>query len=322
MSGRAARVAVLGAGGMGSAFAASLARAGHDVQLIGRGGAHIEAIARAGLTVRPPTGPEYTVPVTARVHGAQAPAESADLLIVLTKTFDTGPAVESAAHALSPDGVAVSLQNGLGTDEPLAKAFGGERSLVGVTTVGAARQEPGVISLSAMTAAGQTLTEFGLTGLAAGADRGAETAALLTAAGLPAVFRPNVADALWGKLAMAVMSPVSAVARSTVGNVWRHPAGRELVRQMFDEVVLVAAAEGVVLEAESAWAHAVATFEGTGEHYTSMCTDVMLGRPTELPAMAGEVARRGARRGLDLPAHQVVLRMLAIMDVTAGEDQS
>ncbi|HEX3956529.1 MAG TPA: 2-dehydropantoate 2-reductase [Trebonia sp.] len=316
-----ARVAVLGAGGMGSAFAAYLARDGHDVQIIGRGGPHIEAIARVGLTVRPPTGPEYAAAVTARVHGSQAPPASADLLIVLTKTFDTGPAAESAAHALSPDGVVVSLQNGLGNDEQLATVFGGERALVGVTTVGAARQEPGVISLSAMTAAGRTLTEFGLTGVCAGAARGAELAGLLTAAGLPAVFRPNVEAALWGKLAMAVMSPVSAVLQRTVGQVWRHAAGRELVRQMFDEVVQVAAAEGVLLNAESAWTHAVSTFEGTGEHYTSMCTDVMLGRPTELHSMACEVARRGARRGLDLPAHQVVLRMLATMDVTAGEDQ-
>lgn len=311
-----ARVAILGAGGMGSAFAALLARSGNDIRLIGRGGAHAKVVARDGLTIRPAGGREYTVGMPVHVHGAQAPDASIDMLIVLTKAFDTETAVSSVAHALGQDGVVVSLQNGLGNDEVLAKTVGGERALAGVTTVGAAVQEPGLVSLSPMTAAGQTLTWFGMTKVATGAAHGRELAELLTGAGLPAQFLENVEAVLWEKLALAVMSPISAVMRSTVGNVWRHKEGRELVRQMFDEVVRVAAAEGVQLDAEHAWGRAVQTFEGTGEHYTSMCTDVMLGRPTELSSMAVEVARRGARHGLDLPAHEVMLRILASMDVS------
>src|SRR5689334_20046550 len=137
------RIAVLGAGGMGSAFAAFLARAGADVVLAGRGSAHIRALAEAPLRVLPPDGE----PWTARRPGAGGPGDlapsSVDVLVVLTESFDTASAVAGVAHALAPEGVAVSLQNGLGNDAVLSDAVGGDRSLVGVTTVGATLQEPG-----------------------------------------------------------------------------------------------------------------------------------------------------------------------------------
>lgn len=308
-------VAVLGAGGMGSAFAAFLAEAGHEVLLVGRGGAHIEGVAASGLLVRPPGGAPYRTKVVACTHASQVAAGSVDVLIVLTKTFDTAAAAHGAAHVLAPGGVAVSLQNGLGNDRVLADVFGAERALVGVTTVGAARQEPGEISISPLTADGCSRTHIGATRVATGAARGPDVAALLTAARLPTEYVDDIEKAIWEKLAMAVMSPVSAVLGSTVGNVWRHDAGRDLVRSMFDEVICVARSEGVAVGAEAAWLHASTTFQGTGEHYTSMCTDVMKGRPTELHAMAAEVARRGAEHGLPLPVHDVVLKLLRVLDV-------
>jgi 2-dehydropantoate 2-reductase len=300
---------------MGSAFAAFLADAGHEVLLVGRGGTHIEAVAATGLLVRPPEGVPYRAQVVACTHASQVDVGSVDVLIVLTKAFDTAAAARAAAHVLAPGGVAVSLQNGLGNDRVLADTFGAERALVGVTTVGAARQEPGEISISPLTAQGSSQTHLGATRLATGSARGAEVAALLTAARLPAEHVEDIEKAIWEKLAMAVMSPVSAVLGSTVGNLWRHDAGRELVRSMFDEVISVARSEGVGVEAEAAWRHSATTYQGTGEHYTSMCTDVMKGRPTELHSMAAEVARLGAAHGLSLPVHDVVLKLLRVLDV-------
>src|SRR3954454_12414893 len=143
------RIGVLGSGGMGSAVAAFLARAGADVVLIGRGSAHIRAVAAGPLRVLPPDGEPWTARVPAAVGPDDLAPSSVDVLVVLTKTFDTTAAVAGVAHALAPDGVAVSLQNGLGNDAVLSGTVGGNRSLVGVTTVGATLQEPGTISVSA-----------------------------------------------------------------------------------------------------------------------------------------------------------------------------
>ncbi|MBP2369400.1 ketopantoate reductase family protein [Pseudonocardia parietis] len=308
------RVGVLGAGGVGSALAAMLHRAdpAAGAVLIGRPGPHLDRIARHGLRVRPAGGPEWVTHPDARPADA-VPAGSLDVLVLLTKAFDGAAAVAGTAHLLAPGGVAVSLQNGLGNDAVLAAEFGGARALAGVTTIGAARQEPGEVAVAAGTAAGRSLTHVGPLGQAcAPAECAARVAGVLSAAGLPCVAVTDAAAQVWGKLAMAVMSPVSAVLGLPVGAVWAQPDGRALVRAMFDEVVTVAAGDGVVLDRDAAWAHAAATFEHTGEHRTSMCDDVLAGRPTELDAMAGAVERRGRAHGLDLPAHTAVLRLLRI----------
>lgn len=311
----AERVGVLGAGGMGSAFAAFLGRAGRDVVLIGRDSEHVRAVARNGLTVRPPDAPPWLIAVDACAHAADLDPGSLDALVVLTKAFDAELATRSAARALASDGVAVSLQNGVGLDRALAAAVGGARSLVGTTTVGATLQQPGEISISSATAAGRSQTHLGQLGAAAGGRRAADVAALLTAAGLPAAAHADVGPHVWGKLALAVMSPVSAVLRTTVAGVWASDEGRSLVEDMFDEVVAVASARGVNLDRDQAWAHACCVFEGTGEHYTSMCTDVMKGRRTELASMAGAVRALAADAGIPVPAHSVVIRLLAAAGV-------
>lgn len=309
------RIGVLGAGGMGSAFAAFLARAGTDVVLIGRGSAHVRAVAQGPLRVLPPDAPPWTVEVPAAVGPDEVAASSVDVLVVLTKAFDTASAVSGVAHTLAAGGVAVSLQNGLGNDVALGGVLGGDRSLVGVTTVGATLQEPGTISISASTAAGGSLNHVGAMGRATATHRADDVAAVLTAAGLPTVHADDVAVPLWGKLALSVMSPISSVLRLTVGRVWATAQGRTLVEQMFDEVIAVAAAQGVALDRDSAWAHACRVFAGTGEHYTSMCTDVLKGRPTELGSMAGAVRRLAEQGGIPVPVHATVLSLLGALGV-------
>ena len=312
----AGRLGVLGAGGMGSAFAAHLARSGADVVLIGRGSAHVAALAQHPLRVDPPDGPSWSVEVPVARHASDVPAGSVDALLVLTKAYDLPEAVASAAHVLAVDGIAVPLQNGLGTDVPTADVFGDKRVLVGITTVGAARQGPGRISVSTATATGASVTDIGTTGRAKGPiPRGRELAAALTAAGLPTQVSPRIDELIWGKLALAAMSPLSSVLRVTVAAVWRSPEGRALVERMFHEVADVAEAEGVRLDRSRAWAHAAQTFAGTGAHYTSMCTDVRNGRRTELSSMGGAVARLGAEHGIPVPAHDTVLGLLAVAGV-------
>ena len=241
------------------------------------------------------------------------------MLIVLTKTFDTAAATAGVPTPSTPDGVAVSLQNGLGNDTAVAGAVGECASLVGVTTVGATLQEPGTISVSASTAAGDSLTPRRRHGRrrppsigrrrGRGPDRGRPAASHV----------PDIAVPVWGKLALAVMSPVSSVLRMTVGRVWSTPDGRALVEQMFDEVVAVAGRpRGRARPATQAWAHASRVFAGTGEHYTSMCTDVLKGRPTELAAMAGAVLDLATCAGIPVPVHATVLSMLRAQGVVGA----
>ena len=309
------RIGVLGAGGMGSAFAGFLAVAGEDVVLVGRSVEHIEAITSTGLAIEGIAGNRVVrFEATADPSGVDA----LDALVVLTKTFDTTIAVEAVAHALKRNGVVVSLQNGLGNDAPLARAFGIDRSLIGVTTVGAQRHEPGRITITPATAEGASRTTFGPPARravsAAARAAGNELARRLTLAGLPSDYHDDVIVDVWGKLALAVMGPISAVLRRSVVRVWERPDARSLVRAMFDEVVDVAIAAGVALDRESAWEHAVRTYEGTGDHTPSMCADVLHGRRTEIDAMAGEVGRRGRTLGVPTPVHDTITSLIRAVE--------
>jgi 2-dehydropantoate 2-reductase len=300
---------------VGSAYAAFLARAGCDVVLIGRGSAHIQAIAARGVTVRPPQGDAWTVEMDTWLHATQVPEQSIDLMLVLTKAFDTTSAVASVAHGLTSDGVVMSPQNGLGCDAALAQAVGSERSLVGVTTVGATLQEPGHISISSATAAGDSLTHVGTTALATGEHRAGQLVALLESASLPAIHSPQVEVPIWEKLALATMSPVCALLQRTVAHIWSTAEGRHLVRALFDEVLAVAASQGVLLDPAATWAYSSSVFEGTGDHFTSLAIDVANGRRTELSTMAGGVHRLGVEAGIPVPAHGALLDLLGVLGV-------
>lgn len=313
------RIAVVGAGGMGTAVAAFLARAGAEVLLIGRTRPHIEAITASGVVVDQPDGTSFTAHPEATADPASVAPGSMGALVVLTKTFDTDEAAAATAHVLAPGGIAVSLQNGLGNELVLARHFGTERSLPGVTTIGAQRHEPGRITVSPSTAASASITHMGgprVTDRAAALAQASWLADVMTAARLPTHAAADADQDIWGKLALAVMGPASAVLRRTVGDTWSQPDARALIREMFDEAVAVAAAEGVALQPDSAWAHAVRTYEGTGGHMTSMCTDVVHGRRTEIDAMAGEVVRRAERWGIDVPVHRTVVRMVHVLEAT------
>ena len=298
---------------------AQLARAGEDVVLIGRTRPHIDAIIRSGLKVERPDGSWFLAHPKATAEPSTLGAGSVDAVIMLTKSFDTAEASQATAHVLASDGLAISLQNGLGNEITMAASFGVERSLPGVTTVGAQRHEPGRITVSASTALDASISHIApprVDDPAAALGRAAAIAAHLSAAGLPTEVKADGRHDIWGKLALAVMGPVSAVLRRTVADTWTQPDAKALVRAMFDEVLEVSAAEGVRLDPDAAWRHAVDTYEGTGTHMTSMCTDVVMGRRTEIEAMAGEVARRARARGIAVPVHDTVVRMIRVLERT------
>ena len=118
-----ARVAVMGAGAVGSYFGGMLARAGVDVTLIGRP-AHVEAIRRDGLLLDTTTFRERV-----RVNASTDPAAvaNADFVLFCVKTTDTEIASRTLAPHLAPGAITVSLQNGVDNVGPNPRGVGHRR---------------------------------------------------------------------------------------------------------------------------------------------------------------------------------------------------
>ena len=225
------------------------------------------------------------------LQGGERPV---DVAVICTKTFGTAWAAEQAERILPPQGLAVTIQNGLGNEETIAERVGAERASAGVIYVGAALKPDG-----SLFATGPGRIELGrdprLDALADALAHGGMT--------VTRVDDPRLA--VWKKvLVNAAMNPTTAVFRITNGELAVHPAGAALADGIAREAAWVATASGAAIaedEGVAAWRTIAATL---GANRSSMLQDVEAGRRTEVEAINGAVARAGERVGIDAPLNR------------------
>ena len=136
------KVAVLGAGAMGSMFGGLLGEGGLEVTLIDIWAEHVAAVQQSGLRLLGDSA-ERSVPVKATTRPAEA--GEADVVLVHCKSHHTVQAVEAARSLFGADTVAISFQNGLGNEEMIGSVIGIERVLGGTTAQGASMVGPGAV---------------------------------------------------------------------------------------------------------------------------------------------------------------------------------
>ena len=304
------RIAIVGAGAVGSVYGALLARGGHEVTLVDVAAERVEAINRDGIVLTGTAGDEPAVRAAASTDVAAA--GGAEAVLVLVKAYATAAAAQSLAPHLADDAIAVTLQNGLGNDRALAAELGPARVVAGATTVGAELLGPGRVAASPSALGGGSLTSLGAP--AAGSPARAATERLadaLNGSGLPAELRDDVELVIWRKLAFtASMGPLCALLRCSVADALDSEPGRRALRRMFDEVVAVGAARGVALDAAGLWEQALATWRGIGPHRPSLLVDLEAGRPTEIDALSGAVAALAAEHGVPAPAAELAAALV------------
>jgi len=265
--------------------------------LVGTWAAAREAIARRGVVVHDAEGSW-----TARV-GSVDPAEAptgAPLALVLVKSHQTSTAAALLARVLAPDGLAVTLQNGLGPRETLAARLGPGRVGVGVATIGARLLAPGEVRV----AGGRILlgeSERTLSAIRGLAER-------MRAGGLDVATTPEPRAAIWAKLAAnCAINPLTALHGITNGALLEDPEKSALLVAAAREVGAVAEAAGVKIEGDAgAFAQRVA--RETATNRSSMLQDLERGAPTEIDALCGAVAALGRRLGVEAPVNERLWR--------------
>ena len=304
------RIAVIGAGAMGSLFGSLLAAVA-PVVLVNHRKAHIDAINAKGLSVEGPDG-SCRVQRLAAVSDPKALGERFDLAIVFTKAGQTRAAAETAARLLKPGGVALSLQNGLGNREVLAEVLGPRRALVGVTSQGATLVGPGHVRH-----AGDGPTWIARAGpperVAAAVCR------LFNAAGIQTELADDADALVWGKLIVNVgINALAALLRVPNGVLAAEPACQGLMAQAVAEAVAVAHARGIALPYPDPLAHVKAVCRRTAQNRASMLQDVLRGAPTEVAVINGAVARLAGELGLAAPVNTLLTALVAALEATAA----
>ncbi len=314
--GPAPRIAVVGAGAIGSVLGGLLAREGQDVTLIGRP-AHVEAIQQQGLRIDGVHG-AFTVPVAARESLDFRP----DLVLLTVKAQD----VADACRQIQPWAAGVplvALQNGLRSDEIAASILGAENIIRCVVFFEASYLEPGRVTY---------LAEGSLVlGGPPAADpaRMGQIQALLRPA-LPVTVTDNIVGAKWTKLlANAMGNSLDAMTGLSLAVGMRHPGLQRIGVRLLREGLAVAQAAGVRLEplpgfpvvafkailgsplpVASAFLGRAVRKGRSADSMTSTLQSLRRGRRTEIDYLSGEIVRVGRELGLPTPCTALAVELV------------
>ena len=298
------RIAVIGAGAVGSYIAGLLARHGDVVKLLARG-AHLDAVRRDGLFVRTPA-ESYTVALDA-TDDPDALIGS-DYALVTVKGYHLGE-IAPVLRLLAGHGTAmVPLLNGVDIADRMAE-FGVPRGLIveGLITVSVVRTAPGVVECRTpfqRTTIGETNGELSarVVGLATALDQ----------AGITTSVSREIRLDLWRKFAfLASMAAACGLERAAIGKVLSSAAGHELLSAALHEVIAVGSAVGVVWAAEDEVKTRAALESLPPSMKPSFLVDIENGRPTEVDTLSGTIVRLGRQHGVETPVHARVVRELS-----------
>jgi 2-dehydropantoate 2-reductase len=316
------RLVVVGAGAIGSLFAARLASHGEHPLLVGRP-PEVDAIRARGLEVV--DGASARFPVDARTH--LPPRTPADLVVLAVKSFDARQAAMEVAQAVAPPTVVLALQNGLGVDEWVREGLtaGGwpaDRGEVvqGVNSVPATLLRPGVVRAAG---SGELVLPEPGEGLRLDALRA--FAKHLEGPTVTVRWTDHIQREVWRKLLVnAAINPVTADHRVVNGALLREPL-RAQAEQLLREAQRAAALAGYPFTDDEADRELWKVVRATAENRSSMLQDLDRGRPTEVEAISGAVLAEGRRHGVELPATERALRRIrerAARGGSAGSGQS
>ena len=189
-----------------------------DVTLIGHWPEQIRALREGPLRFVGLDGQEAAIPV--RVAAGVGDVPPCDVALILTKASQTAASAAETAQVLTADGVAVTLQNGLGNRETLAAAVGPGRATQGVTLQAASLRGPGVVVHG-----GEGPTHLAERWPGDPAIRA--LAELLARAGFETHVAADVEALLWSKLVVnAAINPLTALLRVPNGALLESPAAR------------------------------------------------------------------------------------------------
>jgi len=304
------KIAVLGAGAMGSVIGGLLAKAGNEVTLIDVWKPAVDTINAGGLKIEDKAGTTETIKLRATEDPRSVGV--AEMVLVFVKCYQTETAVRNARPLIGPSTVVLSLQNGWGNGPRIAKIAGEEKLLLGVCYHSATVAGPGHVLH-----VGKGVTFMGewngkMT------DRLARVAQTFTSAGLEVTATPAVLKEIWSKLALnACTLPTSALLHLYAPQLVEHEPMVDLMRSLLREVVAVARAQDIPLDFDERWEAITGLLKRCAANAkSSMLQDVEKGRMTEIDVINGAVIEAGQRFGIAAPYNDAMVKLVKSLERT------
>jgi 2-dehydropantoate 2-reductase len=309
------KVAVLGAGGLGSFLGGALAKSGQEVSFITRGD-HLQAVRGRGLTVESLALGKFQV----KVNATESPSEvgPVDLVLFSVKSYDTENALQKIGPLISHDTTVLSFQNGVDNEDKIADAIGGKHVLAGAISIESFVAEPGLIKQTM----GPVLMALGEMDGAV-TPRARKVHEVLVKAGFKCELSNRIQQVLWNKfLFICATGGVCSVTQASLGEVLNFEGSRNLYVAVMKEVEAVARAKGIIL-AEDLVSRTLAQADGMNKATKpSMLRDLERGKRLEIDALNGAVSRFGHQVSVPTPVNDFIYASLKLQDIKASLAQT
>ena len=295
------KIAVIGAGAMGSLFGALFAESGEDVRLYDIWEEHVKAINEKGLCIEL-DGKTRSVSVNATTDKREI--GKTGLAIIFVKSTQTGDAARTASELTGNNGFVLTLQNGIGNADIIGKVIDPGQIIAGTTSHGATMLGPGSIRH-----AGTGPTVIGMwsgiqkTGIQKVSD-------VFNKAGIITETVDNVRSVIWAKLLINVgINAITALTGIKNGRIFDLSATKALSRAAVEEAMEVAEALGVEVPCDIV-EHVFKVAEATKGNRSSMGQDVDNKRQTEISAINGAVVKEAQKLGINVPVNQTLTTLI------------
>lgn len=299
------KVLVFGAGALGSVLGALLSRR-QNVLLVTRG-EHLEAIKKEGLTIDGLIHENFQL----SSDDSSSLKGKYDIILVTTKAYATEEAANACKDLLSEGGVVMTVQNGIGNAEKLAKVFGREKVVAGVTSMAAHRIRPGTVNY---VAEGEIL--IGSLTNDPRPMKVIEEAFKKTR--IRTVRSENITGAIWSKaIVNAAINTLTTVFDVRNGAIAENPVLRNLAMNICEEGMGVAKAWGIRLEPPDVSNYMLDIAKRTAANKSSMTMDIELKRRTEIDAISGIIIEAGRSKGVETPT---ISRLYTIVKFLESRD--
>lgn len=296
------KIGLLGCGAMGSLYGGYLSKA-HEVYVCDVWKEHIEAIKANGIRLDEPEG--ETAVFTPK-FATTDPSEigPVDIMIVFVKYMMLEDALRNAKSMIGENTIVLSLQNGIGNYDEIAKVVPEEQIIIGNTAFGATPVAPGHVKHT-----GVGVTNMG--SLKAPMEKVEQIAEGLRSSGLEVTVHENVMNTIWHKLvANVAINGMSALLETKNGFVNDNQYAHEAARMLVEEAILVANACGCTLDHDAELEHAYEVSRMTDETISSMVQDVTHHRETEIRIITGAVCRLGREHQVPTPCNDLLLQLV------------
>ena len=295
------RIAVIGAGAMGSIYGGHLSQ-NNEVYLVDTAAQVVEHVRKEGIKIQE-NGEDviYHPQAVTSTEGL----EPVDLVILFVKSLFSRAALSGNKGLIGPDTYVMTLQNGSGHEDILGEFVGQDHIVIGTTEDNGA-----VLGLGHIRRGGEGNTNVGMLV----EDKDGFLPKLKEAfdcCGFNVKIHANIQQLIWNKLFTNVsLSAVTGILQVDMGYIASNEHAWAMTRRLIKEAVAVAHAMGL----EAIAAKVRKTSEMSPNGCTSIRADLRDGRKSEVDTISGSVVRAAAKVGVPVPCHEFVVNMVHALE--------